>query len=215
MRNGFVIALAWPETRCKRAGAWYDGIMEYVGISNNGYYRVGHAAMIIVDPEDGQCRYFDFGRYHTPKGFGRVRSAETDHELRIHSRAQISDNGNYIYNLREILAEVYMNPSCHGVGPLHGCPTRVDLDKVLAFVKDMQDVDFVPYGPFVADGTNCSRFVNRAIQAGVLEFKEQLRLKLPWMISPTPMWNLRALSQVMVIYGDLNSLVQRPKPAIA
>ena len=81
MNTGFVVALAWPANMCRQAGAWYDGLMNLLGISKNHYYRVGHAALVLVKSETGECFYFDFGRYHSPFHHGRVRNATTDHLL--------------------------------------------------------------------------------------------------------------------------------------
>ena len=53
IRNGFVIACAWPETMCKQPGSWYDSLMNYLGISQDGYYKVGHAALILIDKNIG------------------------------------------------------------------------------------------------------------------------------------------------------------------
>ena len=54
--DGFAIALAWPETLCKQAGAWYDYLLYYAGINRKGYYKVGHAAVVLVDDETQSCR---------------------------------------------------------------------------------------------------------------------------------------------------------------
>ena len=102
MHSGFAIALAWPETFCKQTGAWYDRLLSAFGINQNGYYKVGHSALVLVDDETGSCRYFDFGRYHAPPSFGRVRSQETDHELTLMIKARISSCGFEINNLKEI-----------------------------------------------------------------------------------------------------------------
>ena len=40
-------------------------------------YRVGHSAAVLVERVNWRSYYyFDFGRYHTPKGFGRVRNVK-------------------------------------------------------------------------------------------------------------------------------------------
>ena len=64
----FIIILAWPEGMCVAAGAWYDPFF-----ATDGKYRVGHSAIILINSESKKLHYFDFGRYHTPQGFGRVR----------------------------------------------------------------------------------------------------------------------------------------------
>ena len=40
----------------------------------------------------GNLRYFDFGRYHAPKDFGRVRDVETDGDVTIKTIAKIEKN---------------------------------------------------------------------------------------------------------------------------
>ena len=46
-------------------------------------YRVGHSAIILINNELESINYFDFGRYHTPNGFGRVRDEVTDPDLKF------------------------------------------------------------------------------------------------------------------------------------
>ena len=69
--SGFAIAVAWPETYCKQAGSWYDGILFSLGFSQHHYYKVGHAALVLINSEDNQCFYYDFGRYHALYHYGR------------------------------------------------------------------------------------------------------------------------------------------------
>lgn len=78
--HGFAIAIAWPETFCKQAGSWYDPLFALIGISHNHYYRVGHAAVVLVNGYNGSLYYYDFGRYHSPLGHGRVRSESIEDE---------------------------------------------------------------------------------------------------------------------------------------
>jgi len=228
--NGFAIALAWPETLCKRAGAWYDFPMHYLGVSSKGYYKVGHAAVVLVDDETRHCRYFDFGRYHAPHGHGRVRSAETDHDLIINTKAVIAANGKKIANLDEILAELYRNPSTHGSGIIYGTATRIRIDKALDLSRQFQQKEFIPYGPFIPNGTNCSRFVSSVVQAGLpaarlFDMKaslpallQRMELKIPLTISPTPMWILRAIGGEISSYSKVcktaEEIFQNPEAKI-
>lgn len=207
MYNGFAIALAWPETLCKRAGAWYDFPLHYLGVSNKGYYKVGHAAVLLVDDETRDCRYFDFGRYHAPHGHGRVRSAETDHDLTINTKAVIPSNSKKIVNLDEILTELYHNPSTHGSGEIYGAAARIQFNKALYCTRMLQVQEFIPYGPFIPSGTNCSRFVSSVVQAGLPALLQRMKLKIPLTISPTPMWNLRAIG------GEISSFSKECKIA--
>ena len=89
MQSDFIITLAWPEGMVAAPGSWYDKIL-----ANNGKYRVGHSALVVVDSKEKKAHYFDFGRYHTPKGYGRVRDGETDPELSLID--PIIKNGEFI-----------------------------------------------------------------------------------------------------------------------
>ena len=193
MHNGFAIALAWPETSCKQAGGWYDTLLYYLGINRNGYYKVGHAALVLVDDETRGCRYFDFGRYHAPHGHGRVRSEETDHDLKVITKANISKDGKEMLNLEEILTELYNNPSTHGSGEIFGSVVRINYTEAIKFTIQLQKKELITYGPFMPGGTNCSRFVNSAIRAGKPVLSKRIKLNLPPMLTPTPLWNLAAV----------------------
>ena len=201
--DGFAIALAWPETLCKQAGAWYDGLMYMLGINRNGYYRVGHAAIVLVNAKTGKCHYYDFGRYHAPHGKGRIRSEVTDHDLKIKCIAKINRRKNVISNLPEILKELAHNGSTHGTGTIHGALFKIDFEKAQDFIGKMQTSDFLPYGPFRIKGTNCSRFVNTVLQKSGISLAQKLYLKLPWMITPTPMFNLKARAFIWISVPEI------------
>ena len=188
MRNGFAIAVAWPQTKCKQAGAWYDFILRLLRINKNGYYTVGHAAVVLVDARSMTCHYFDFGRYHAPHGYGRVRSGETDHDLAIKVKP-IVKNGS-LDNTDEILSSLLLNPSCHGDGILYAASARINFEKAYRCAIEFQEKEFLPYGPFVRKGTNCSRFVSSVIKKGNPGFPVALRLTFPATISPSPYWNV-------------------------
>lgn len=192
--TGFAIALAWPETACKQAGAWYDPLLFTLGINKNGYYKVGHAAVLLISTQKQNIHYFDFGRYHAPHGYARVRSAKTDHDLRIKTKVNLSEDSSEILNINEILSELYCNSSTHGDASIYGALTKIDYDASLNYALDLQKREFLPYGPFQINGSNCSRFVSSVIKAGDPSLFTQLKLAFPLTISPTPMWNLWALS---------------------
>ncbi|MBO6516124.1 MAG: hypothetical protein JJ975_06210 [Bacteroidia bacterium] len=202
MFDGFAIALAWPETRCKQANAWYDLPMSWIGVNRNGYYKVGHAALLLVDSNNGHCHYADFGRYHAPKGHGRVRTAETDKELTLHIKAVFNSDEMAIVNLNDILLEVYNNGSTHGDGPLYASTVQIEFEPAHRYITSLQDRDFVAYGPFIPSGTNCSRFVNRALIEGNPSLGERLKLCLSPTICPTPLWNVQVLNSPTHIIGE-------------
>ena len=83
MNKDLLIILAWPEGMTTAAGAWYDKYF-----AKNGKYRVGHSALVLVNSTTRKLHYFDFGRYHTPLGFGRIRDSETDPDISINQLAE-------------------------------------------------------------------------------------------------------------------------------
>ena len=200
MYNGIAIALAWPETYCKQAGAWYDSYTDKLGISRNGYYKVGHSALVLIDKQVGKCHYADFGRYHAPHGFGRVRTERSDHDLKIFTNAEIDADSSELLNLDSILIELYENASSHGTGEIYGAPFEVDFNLTNAAILNLQEHDFIEYGPFLTSGTNCSRFVNKMILAGKPDIASKLKLRFPPMLTPTPMWNLEASRSAISCY---------------
>jgi hypothetical protein len=207
--NGFAIAIAWPETLCKQAGAWYDGLMSFLKFSQNNYYKVGHAAIILIPQEGEECHYFDFGRYHSPYGHGRVRDAETDHDLAIKTPAKTE--GETLVNFEEILAEILGNPSCHGTGKIYASYCAVNFEKSYQKAKGMQEVSPFKYGPFLPKGTNCSRFVRTVVLAGKPKLGHSLKLIAPYSLSPSPKTNVDALTNKLTLFPNeemnANSLV--------
>lgn len=196
-KTGIAIALAWPETLCKQPGSWYDKPLLLLGINKNHYYKVGHAAVVLVSYADNSCHYFDFGRYHAPFQHGRVRSAVTDHDLRIFTKANIS-NGKLL-NFTDILFELFQNESCHGNGSLHASYCEVNFENSMNTANKLQAMSPIRYGPFLPKGTNCSRFVNSVILSGKPKLVHRILLFSPKTLSPTPMSNVSSLNHYQII----------------
>ena len=53
-----------------------------------------------------------------------------------------------------------------------------------------QQKGLIPYGPFVYNGTNCSRFVASVMRSASSKFIKNARLKFPFCISPSPKRNV-------------------------
>lgn len=195
MQNSLAIALAWPETRCKQTGAWYDKPAELLGISKNHYYKVGHSAIVLIDPNTKKCLYFDFGRYHAPFGYGRVRDEVTDHELQITTTANLTKNLNLL-NYQDIIDEIQVNPACHGDGQLFAGLVKINFEKSFKLAKSYQQEGEIKYGPFDITGTNCSRFVRSILFNNVSSSVLKLKLTLPWTLSPTPIGVVKNLNSL-------------------
>ena len=184
MQKDFIIVLAWPEGMVAAAGGWYDKVL-----SNNGQYRVGHSALILVNATTNELNYFDFGRYHSPFGFGRVRDLETDPDISLKSKPIIS--GNSIHNIEEILLEIFNLKATHGHGSVYASIlNNIDFNKAYEKAKEIQNMGLISYGPVVLNGTNCSRFVATIMLAAQPHWLTRLRLKYPFCLFPSPKRNI-------------------------
>ena len=197
--SGFAIAIAWPELYCKQASSWYEFITIGLGINRNNYYKAGHAALVLVDIEDQKFHYFDFGRYHAPFGHGRVRSAETDHDLEMKTFPQISEDKERLENFEEILLELQRNIACHGEGKLYASYTKINFQSAFEEANHLQEISPIPYGPFKYKGSNCSRFVYSALLAGRPTFYQSFSLKYLVPFTPTPLSNVNSFKNKLVI----------------
>jgi hypothetical protein len=191
--TGIALVLAWPQTYCKQARAWYDFPMRWLGFNVDYYYQAGHAAVILVEKSTAKFHYFDFGRYHSPYNYGRVRSFESDPELTIHTTPMLTgDDASVVLNSREILSEMQKNKSFHGDGTLYGSQIQIDFQKAYDMAMELQNKHFLVYGPFVRGGSNCSRFVSNVIQAGNPPLKNLIPLKYFVPLTPTTLTNVKA-----------------------
>jgi hypothetical protein len=204
MQNDFIIALAWPEGMVASTDVWYDKFF-----AKKGKYRVGHSAVVLVERFSGELHYFDFGRYHTPKGFGRVRNKDTDHDVCIQISAEIESSK--IVNIKDILVEIKNNTAFHGEGTLYASILNdVSFHKAYEYAKKIQNKGSVLYGPFVYSGTNCSRFVASVMRSSSPTFIKNARLKLPFCISPSPKRNVGiANANFYKVAGNLVKKVKR------
>jgi hypothetical protein len=191
MCNGEVAALAWPQTNVRKVGMWYDHVLTWLGICKENYYIAGHAALIIADKENNTFLYFDFGRYHTPHQYGRVRSKFTDPELHIPILPMFDLHG-YVTNWEHLCEWLNKHKACHGEGDLHiGIYQSTQAKKVLNAALNLQHSGLVRYGLFERNSSNCSRFVRNAICEGLPFTFQKIMLLFPPMLTPTTRWNIR------------------------
>lgn len=196
-KNGFAIAIAWPQTYCKMPGSWYDKPASILRISKNNYYKVGHAAIILISKTEKKCHYFDFGRYHTPHKRGRVRSEFTDPDLKIKTKAEIS--GEKIINFEEILKELQQNISYHGDGEIHASYCSIKFELAFKKARELNKIDHILYGPFRIKANNCSRFVKDVILAGEPSNKFKFKLKFLKPTVSTPKVNVDVLHNKIIV----------------
>ncbi len=207
IKDGSIIILAWPQTKVKKAGAWYDKPASWFGLCKNNYYEVGHSACILVNHTTGETNYFDFGRYQTPKGMGRVRDKVTDPELTLQNYASIRSG--MIINTDEILLEIAANKSNHGTGKMIASVYNgLNYNEMYTTAKRMQANDSMHYGPFDVRGTNCARFVANVMQSGKPDLLARLFINYPYTISPTPVTNVKIGSNQPYYYTVEDGIIK-------
>ena len=86
------IVIAWPQCTA-RADESLAIFLKKAGVLKNLNMRVGHAAICLINPQSNEVLYYDFGRYITPRGFGRARNKYTDPDLALNTKAEFDDNG--------------------------------------------------------------------------------------------------------------------------
>lgn len=213
IKTGAIINISWPDTKVAKTNAPYDAICTLIGFCKDGYYQVGHAALLLVHYETGEVRYFDFGRYHTPEGYGRVRDCESDPEMFILTKANILNKR--IINLEEILHELDNNISTHGDGKLVCSITHdIDYERSFGIAKLIQSKGAVKYGPLDLFGTNCSRFVATIYKAGISNYWKRNRINLSYVISQTPTTNILLTKRKNNVYILQDGQVRSEKSAI-
>jgi len=198
-QKGAIIVLAWPETKVVHEGKWYDTPMRWLGILKKGYYTAGHAAFVLANFETLEFKYYDFGRYHTPVKHGRVRTYETDPELKLTTRIELIDNN--IQNLKELMIELQSKKACHGDGTLWvSIYKNINLSKAYKKADAMQNKGSICYGPLTIKGTNCSRFVSQVTKASTNCWFMKFILTFPYTISASPKFNIRIINSSLKYY---------------
>ena len=208
--TGTIIVLAWPDTKVVCEGKWYDEPMRWVGAIKEGKYSAGHAAFLLIDNHTGDIQYFDFGRYHTPIKYGRVRSKLTDPDIEMKHKAIIQDG--FITNLEEILIERYRNKACHGDGRLTAAIVKnIDYAKALNKVMRTQKREAIYYGPFEFGGTTCSRLVAQTVLTSTSNWLTKLMVIFPYTVSSTPRSNNKVLNDCSHYYEVDNDVITMKK----
>lgn len=208
MRTGKIIVLAFPDTFVTVTDEWLCKFLPFVGLGTKNYIKAGHAALILVENKTGKAAYYDFGRYVTPEGFGRVRGANTDAELVLPYKAHIE--GDRIENLSDFLLWLDANPEkTHGEGRLLASVCE-DIDYTLAeaYIKNLQDQGSVLYGAFQKNGNNCARFVTETILSATNNKSIIKALKWNKKFTPSTVGNVEKASTYNVFEvsnGEINT----------
>lgn len=222
MKEGFqdvAIALAWPEQTARGDEKWMK-ILKNLKIVKNLNFKVGHAAILLIQRSTGRVYYYDFGRYICPRGMGRARSLEFDPNLEFQTRAIWKHHK--LWNLKEILNELHnLKKYTHGEGIIYcGLAYSLSFEKAKKYADKTVEKGIIPYGAFALKNNNCSRFVAQIMAEGMLPRDPRRSvLLLPNSIKPSPISNVVYADKQHVIYTyrkeKLHSFEMRPRQGLS
>lgn len=199
--TGKIIVLAFPDTFVQYSDEPSVKFLLALGLGKNNYIKAGHAAFVLIENRTGNAEYYDFGRYITPKGHGRVRSAVTDIELEIPFKAIITSDYK-LSNVEDFLLWLEANPKkTHGDGRLVASVCDyIDYEKAKKYVLSVQSMGSIPYKAFGKTGSNCSRIVTDTI----LSSTDQIKIKRPLLrnklFTPSPLGNVEKAALNTPVY---------------
>ncbi len=207
--TGTLLVLAFPDTFVTMSDEWICNVLPLVGLGTREYIKAGHAALMLVENKSGAIRYFDFGRYVTPKSHGRVRGANTDAELEVPIKAKFTKEGS-LANTKELLLWLDANPDkTHGEGRLLASVCySIDYEKAEAYILELQGRGSIPYGAFNKNGSNCSRFVTDTILASTTDMKVVKALKFNKKFTPSTVGNVEKAASLGEVFETFNGEVK-------
>ncbi len=200
-KEGMSMVIAWPDTTARGDERWYS-VLKNIGLVKNLNFKVGHAAIVIIDKETGILYYYDFGRYIAPRGMGRARSCDTDPKLELTTKASIVDGK--ILNLEEILLEMDVKKEAtHGKGPMYFSITdHIDFRKSKKEADKWVLIGSTPYGALAKGNNSCSRYVWQVFKAGKTKKTSDKWTSIlpPETLFPSPMSNVVNASGKREVY---------------
>lgn len=203
------IVIAWPQCTA-RADETIAVLLRRAGVVKNLNMRVGHAAICLVEPTTHEILYYDFGRYITPRGFGRARSKYSEPDLALTTKADFDENGD-LQNMEDIAAELESKLYfTHGEGPLVFSVTKtLDFNKAKAYADKIVMEGYYPYDGLIRSASNCARYVTEILKAGIVDKRVGDKLKYPYTVRPTPLFNVVAANTYKEIFSYENGVLQR------
>ncbi|GHE45826.1 DUF6695 family protein [Sphingobacterium griseoflavum] len=189
--HDIAIPIAWPDKTARGDEKWM-AFLKRMGIVKNLNFRVGHAAILLIERRTGAIQYFDFGRYLVPRGYGRPRSFHFDPRLIVETRAQFNKDGD-IQNLADIFEELSGNEKAtHGGGrTFFSISKGLSFSRGQAYAERLVSNGPVLYGAFARNNNSCSRFVAQILTEAMPE-KDKRRKKIlyPESLKASPMSNV-------------------------
>lgn len=210
--NAIIVILSYPDT-VVRPAYWEPSskIWPKIGIGSKHAVQAGHAALLLIKKNESEIKYFDFGRYITSYGNGRVRCLETDPELKIPLKATFKNNR--LTNLESILLWIENHPEkTHGDGKLiASINEKVDYKKAHQFILKLIVEKEIPYGVLIKKGSNCARFVTDTLINSCSDSIIKLKLKSSNLLTPSPIGNVFKGKTIKDVFSVKNQKIEHYK----
>ncbi|MGN5954485.1 DUF6695 family protein [Sphingobacterium lactis] len=183
------IILTWPDATIRGDEKWMM-FFKQIGIVKNLNFKVGHTGVVLVKRATGEMYFYDFGRYITPRGYGRARSKDSDPRLSIGVKAIFQDNK--ISNLPEILDHFEaMKPAMYGEGRLFfNIAEDINFESAKAYGDACVLQGTYPYGAVARNNNNCSRFITRMLMKSSSRYHYWHSINIPETIKASPISNI-------------------------
>ncbi|UIR56049.1 hypothetical protein LZQ00_17510 [Sphingobacterium sp. SRCM116780] len=198
--NDFAFILSWPDATIRGDEKWMM-FFKKIGIVKNLNFKVGHTGIVIVSATSGELLYYDFGRYISPRGYGRARSKDSDPLLEIKFKATFKDNN--VSNIEAIVAHFEtMKPAMQGNGELYfSIVKRINFGQAKSFADKWVYKGSYPYGAVAKGNNNCSRFITRLLFASSAHFRWTHPINFPETIKVSPISNVINSAENKMIYS--------------
>ncbi|WP_206367264.1 DUF6695 family protein [Sphingobacterium sp. SGR-19] len=170
--------LSWPDTTIRGDEKWMI-FFKKIGLVKNLNFKVGHTAIVLVNRKKGDMLCYDFGRYITPRGYGRARSRFSDPRLNIKIKAKFKDNR--IVNLEKIIEHFEILKSVmYGKGILYfSIANNINFQRAKAYGDDCVRQGSYPYGAIARYNNNCSRFITRMLMYSSKQYNWNHSINFP------------------------------------
>ncbi len=183
------IILTWPDATIRGDEKWMM-FFKKIGIVKNLNFKVGHTGVVLVNHQTGELLFYDFGRYITPRGYGRARSKDSDPMLEIKVKAKFK-NGQ-IENIQKIIAAIEpLKGAMYGEGRVFFSVARdINFEIAKDYGDNCVEECTYPYGAVAKNNNNCSRFITRMLMKASTKYHFWHGINLPETIKASPISNI-------------------------
>ncbi|WP_233632470.1 DUF6695 family protein [Parapedobacter sp. ISTM3] len=198
--NDIALILTWPDATIRGDEKWMM-FFRKVGIVKNLNFKVGHTGIVIIKRETGEMLFYDFGRYITPRGYGRARSKFSDPRLDINLKATFENE--CIANLEEVTEQIEaLTSAMNGEGILYFAIARdINFELAKAYGDDCVCQGSYPYGAVARNNNNCSRFITRMLMRSSKRYNWSHGVNFPETIKASPISNVVNVVPDRMIYS--------------